>query len=126
MWPSFRRRPPEERLVTAYRESPVFVHSSMVDERPVDESYHDGNTGLMKTSTMTVKGQVTVPKEFRDALGWRVGEELAFLREKDGVRLVRAPRQARGRGMVERLKEAPWNRKLTTDTLMALTRGGRK
>ena len=47
----------------------------------------------MKTSTMTVKGQVTVPKELRDAFGWKVGDEVAFLREKDGVKIVRAERQ---------------------------------
>src|SRR5256885_59806 len=51
----------------------------------------------MKTSTMTVKGQVTVPKELRDAFGWKVGDEVAFLREKDGVKIVRAERQRRGR-----------------------------
>jgi AbrB family looped-hinge helix DNA binding protein len=77
----------------------------------------------MKTSTMTVKGQVTVPKDLRDAFGWKVGDEVAFLREEDGVKLIRAPRRRRGRAMVERLKGAPWNRKLTTDRLMALTRG---
>ena len=76
----------------------------------------------MKTSTMTVKGQVTVPKELRDAFGWRVGDEVAFLREEDGVKLIRAPQRRRGRAVVERLKNAPWNRKLTTDRLMALTR----
>lgn len=76
----------------------------------------------MKTSTMTVKGQVTVPKEFRDAFGWKVGDEVAFLREADGVKLIRAPHRRRGRAVVERLKKAPWNRTLTTDRLMALTR----
>jgi len=72
---------------------------------------------------MTVKGQVTVPKELRDAFGWRVGDEVAFLREKDGVKIVRAERQRKGRTMVERLRGAPWNRRLTTARLMAMTRG---
>src|SRR2546429_431253 len=49
----------------------------------------------MKTSTMTVKGQVTVPKELRDAFGWKVGDEVAFLREKDGVKFVRAEARVR-------------------------------
>lgn len=79
----------------------------------------------MKTSTMTVKGQVTVPKELRDAFGWRVGDEVAFLREKDGVKIVRAERQRKGRAIVERLRGAAWNRKLTTARLMAMTRGER-
>ena len=72
---------------------------------------------------MTVKGQVTVPKELRDAFGWKVGDEVAFLREKDGVRIVRAAKRQRGRAVVEHLKSAPWNRRLTTDRLMAMTRG---
>lgn len=80
----------------------------------------------MKTSTMTVKGQVTVPKDLRDAFGWKVGEEVAFLREEDGVKIIRAPRRRRGRAIVERLKRAPWNRRLTTEGLMALTRGKRR
>ena len=77
----------------------------------------------MKTSTMTVKGQVTVPKDLRDAFGWRVGDEVAFLREEDGVKIIRAPRRRRGRALVERLKRAPWNPKLSTRRLMAVTRG---
>ncbi len=77
----------------------------------------------MKTSTMTVKGQVTVPKNLRDAFGWRVGDEVAFLREEDGVKIIRAPRRRRGRALVERLKRAPWNPKLSTRRLMAATRG---
>ena len=80
----------------------------------------------MKTSTMTVKGQVTVPKALRDAFGFRVGDEVAFLREEDGVKIIRAPRRRRGRGIVDRLRRAPWNRKLTTDRLMAITRGQRR
>ena len=77
----------------------------------------------MKTSTMTVKGQVTVPKDLRDAFGWKVGDEVAFLREEDGVKIIRAPRRRRGRAIVERLRLAPWNQKITTDGLMAMTRG---
>jgi antitoxin PrlF len=72
---------------------------------------------------MTVKGQVTVPKDLRDAFGWKVGDEVAFLREEDGVKIVRATRRRRGGAVVERLKRVPWNQKLTTDRLMAMTRG---
>lgn len=77
----------------------------------------------MKTSTMTVKGQVTVPKELRTAFGWAAGDEVGFLREEDGVKIVPAGHRRRGRVVVERLKRAAWNRKLTTDRLMAMTRG---
>jgi len=71
---------------------------------------------------MTVKGQVTVPKDIRDAFGWKVGEQLAFVREDDGVKIVAAASRKRGRSIVDRLKGAPWNPKLTTGGLMALTR----
>jgi len=77
----------------------------------------------MKTSTITVKGQVTVPKQLRDAFGWRPGDRVEFQREQDGVKLVRATRRGRGARMVELLKRAKWNRRLSTDRLMALTRG---
>jgi AbrB family looped-hinge helix DNA binding protein len=80
----------------------------------------------MKTSTMTVKGQVTVPKDLRDAFGWKVGDEVAFLQEEDGVKIVRAPRRRRGRAVVERLKRVSWNRKLTTARLMTMTRDGQR
>lgn len=74
---------------------------------------------------MTVKGQVTVPKELRDAFGWKDGDEVAFLKETDGVRIVRAPERRRGRAIVARLKAAPWNRRLTTERLLSATRGKR-
>jgi AbrB family looped-hinge helix DNA binding protein len=79
----------------------------------------------MKTSTMTVKGQVTVPKELRDAFGWKAGDEVEFVREQDGVKILAAKRRRKGQEVVERLRRsAPnWNSKLTTARLMALTRG---
>ncbi len=79
----------------------------------------------MKTSTLTIKGQVTVPKELRDKFGWKSGERVAFVMESDGVKLVRATRRGRGAKVVEQLKRATsaWNRKISTDRLMTLTRG---
>ena len=72
---------------------------------------------------MTVKGQVTVPKELRDTFGWKPGDELAFLYEKDGVKIVKGKRRRKGSEVVARLKSAPWDRQLTTDKLMKITRG---
>ena len=77
----------------------------------------------MKTSTITVKGQVTVPKEVRDAFGWKPGDRLAFVRGEDGVRILKAKRRGCGAAVVESLKRANWNRRLTTRRLMAMTRG---
>ena len=77
----------------------------------------------MRTSTLTVKGQVTVPKEVRDAFGWKRGDALAFVLEGDGVRLVRAEPGRRGEAVVARLKRVKWPRRLSTGRLMAMTRG---
>lgn len=41
----------------------------------------------METSRMTIKGQVTIPKTFRDRLGLHPGDAVEFVEEADGVRL---------------------------------------
>ena len=56
-------------------------------------------------TTITTKGQVTVPKEFRDAFGWKPGDKLAFEKDRDGVRITRAPALTRGQRMVEALRK---------------------
>jgi AbrB family looped-hinge helix DNA binding protein len=43
----------------------------------------------MQTSTLTSKGQVTIPVEVRKRLGLRPGDAVAFITEEDRVRLVR-------------------------------------
>jgi AbrB family looped-hinge helix DNA binding protein len=40
-------------------------------------------------STMTSKGQITVPKDFRDRLGLHAGSELNFSLAPDGAMLLR-------------------------------------
>jgi len=39
----------------------------------------------MPGSTLTTKGQVTIPKPVRDALGVHAGDRLSFLVREDGV-----------------------------------------
>jgi AbrB family looped-hinge helix DNA binding protein len=39
----------------------------------------------MPTATITSKGQVTIPKEVRDALGLESGHQVSFLLREDGV-----------------------------------------
>lgn len=47
----------------------------------------------MQTSTVTTKGQVTIPVELRKRLGLRPGDQVGFVVEDDGVRLVRRERR---------------------------------
>ena len=43
----------------------------------------------MQTSTLTSKGQVTIPAELRKRLGLRPGDRVGFVVEDGAVRLVR-------------------------------------
>ena len=78
---------------------------------------------------ITSKGQVTIPKKWREKFGFWPGSEVDFIPEEDGLKIVkkktipgrgellirhmRVIRHMRGRGTV----------KLSTDEIMALTRG---
>ena len=44
----------------------------------------------MPTATLTSKGQITVPKEIREALGVSTGDKLVFRRTDSGSILVEA------------------------------------
>ena len=39
----------------------------------------------MTTATLTSKGQITIPKDVRDALGVSAGDRLEFVAEEEGV-----------------------------------------
>jgi AbrB family looped-hinge helix DNA binding protein len=71
---------------------------------------------------VTEKGQVTIPKELRDALGIGAGTEVEFERRKDAL-VVRKARAGAGRGtrLAERLR-GRGDVAMTTDEIMALTR----
>lgn len=72
---------------------------------------------------VTDKGQVTIPKPLRDALGIRPGSEVTFEAEGETliVRKLHAP-EGRGRSIARRLR-GRGDVAMTTDELMALTRG---
>ena len=80
------------------------------------------NTGKIPTMKVTEKGQVTIPKELRDALGIGAGTEVEFERNDDTI-VVRksAGATTRGRQLVERLR-GRGDVMMTTDEIMALTR----
>lgn len=78
---------------------------------------------------LTSKGQVTIPQEIREKLGLHPGTEVEFDLVDDSVRIRRAATQkqrlgqvrtwiARARGSAKHTKN-----RMTTDEIMALTRG---
>jgi AbrB family looped-hinge helix DNA binding protein len=71
---------------------------------------------------VTEKGQITIPKALRDALGIGAGTEVVFERHDDAI-VVRkvGDGSTRGRHLVERLR-GRGDVRLTTDEIMALTR----
>lgn len=69
------------------------------------------------------KGQVTIPKEFRDGLGIGNGTEVAFERQGEQL-IVRkiSDGNPRGRRLADRLR-GRGDIEMSTDEIMALTRG---
>ena len=75
---------------------------------------------------ITSKGQVTIPQPIREAAGFLPETEVEFELDNGDVRIVKADRArklTRGQLIVERLRRAPGQVNLTTDEIMALTRG---
>jgi len=76
---------------------------------------------------ITTKGQVTIPVEIRERLGLLPNSEVEFAVEGTAVRIRKAAggrRRGRGRSIVERLRGKATSG-LTTDQIMALTRGAK-
>jgi bifunctional DNA-binding transcriptional regulator/antitoxin component of YhaV-PrlF toxin-antitoxin module len=74
---------------------------------------------------ITSKGQVTIPVKLREKAGLLPHTEVEFHLEGVSVRIVRAARQdanTRGRRLIDRLRGSAHAR-MTTDEIMALTRG---
>lgn len=71
---------------------------------------------------LTEKGQVTIPVEVRRRLGLRPGDEVEFVLDGTGARVVRAATvPSRGRRITDRLR-GKGDVQLTTEQIMALTR----
>lgn len=74
------------------------------------------------STTVTAKGQVTIPKPIRDLLGIAPGSKVDFQRAPDGsVMLVRADRKRPPSRFAKLRGHA--GKGLSTDEIMALTRG---
>jgi len=52
-----------------------------------------------KTTRVTRKGQVTIPKELREEFGLEEGDELRWEKTEDGIQIRKATQSA-GRGML--------------------------
>ena len=72
---------------------------------------------------VTAKGQVTIPLEIREQLAIHPGTDVEFVVEGNVVKLVPTRRgQVQGKRVVECLRGRATVR-MTTDEIMALTRG---
>ncbi|MEP7379590.1 MAG: AbrB/MazE/SpoVT family DNA-binding domain-containing protein [Chloroflexota bacterium] len=75
---------------------------------------------------VTSKGQVTIPQAIREQAGFLPDTEVDFVVERNAVRIVKAQsarRPSRGANAIRRLRGAAQHVSMTTDEIMALTRG---
>ncbi len=75
---------------------------------------------------ITSKGQVTIPQAVREETGLLPNTEVEFVVDDGAVRIVKsssAKRVSRGARAVRRLREHGGAVRMTTDEIMALTRG---
>ncbi len=75
---------------------------------------------------ITSKGQVTIPQEIRERAGLLPNTEVEFKLDGDVVTLMKAVttrRPTRGQLLVEHLARHRGHITMTTDEIMALTRG---
>lgn len=73
---------------------------------------------------VTTKGQVTIPQGVRERLGIFPGTDVDFIVRGDSARLIKSKsKKNRGSRIVGRLAGSATDRSLTTDQIMALTRG---
>jgi len=71
---------------------------------------------------VTTKGQVTIPQEIREKLGITPAVEVDFIEEKDRVYLVKRKGMTKKTHKFRKFRGIG-NVKMTTDEIMALTRG---
>jgi len=77
-----------------------------------------------ETMRVTTKGQVTIPQEIREKLGITPAIEIDFIEEKNRIYLVKREGQTKKTYKFGKLRGIA-NIKMTTDEIMALTRGGK-
>lgn len=79
---------------------------------------------MRMTSKVTSKGQVTIPREIREKFGLLPHTVIEFIVEPGGPRLARAKvKNTRGLQIVERMRHSRRKHAMSTDEILALTRG---
>lgn len=75
---------------------------------------------------ITAKGQVTIPQEIREKMGFLPNTEVEFVIRGDTVQLVKSssPGSSRGKALT-RMMRGKATVRMTTDEIMALTREGK-
>jgi antitoxin PrlF len=71
----------------------------------------------MLKSTLTSKGQVTIPKQLRDQLGLKMGDRLMFKIEGDGKFVVEREEADPLAGLVGRLRHLAKDRPMTDEEM---------
>src|SRR5277367_854077 len=83
-------------------------------------------TSRSNAMQITSKGQVTIPQEIRERLGLLPHTEVEFSLAGDHAQIRKAPRRINGKSRGQRIVEAlrgTADVPMTTDEIMALTRG---
>ena len=73
---------------------------------------------------VTTKGQVTIPRLVRDRAGIVPGSEVEFVERAGRVYLHKVQGRGRGKALIARMRGCG-SVKMTTDEILALTRGDR-
>jgi len=71
---------------------------------------------------VTTKGQVTIPQHIREKLGITPNTDVDFIEEKGRIYLIKKSKQSGKTGRFKTLRGIA-TVKMTTDEIMALTRG---
>ena len=72
---------------------------------------------------VTTKGQVTIPIDLRERFGIEPGTEVEFAAQDDAIVIRKGVAKTPGQDLIERLRGAGKGLGMTTDVIMALTRG---